>query len=402
MEQIRRFHHRAILVLLVIFMLGVTGCHNDDDEVKPEIVKLVESNLLFERSKQELQLAAGVAGFEELKPFLDYDIRVYEITYKTDYLGQEIIASGLVGFPDTNESIPMLSFQHGTIVKHSDAPTEDDYYPLLASMASAGYILLIPDYIGFGSSADLLHPYYRADLMATSVMDMMLAARELAVLEGFDFNRKAFLAGYSEGGYATMATHKAIEENGLEGIELVASAPAAGGYDVKGMQEYLFSQETYNEPYYLAYVALAYQTTYDWDQPLSDFFQEPYASGIPGYFDGSLSGSEINDMLTDTVANLVTPDFLTGIDTDPKYANIEAAFEENSLTGWAPHATMLMYHGTADNTVPYQNSVDTYESLLAAGASPNKVQLIPLDGATHSSGLVPYITDAIERFETLK
>lgn len=401
----RRFYNTLVLLLfLTLPALIMTSCgDNDDGNIAPEYVRLKDGEKLAEYQRDQIAALVQIAGYSELLAYLEYDVSVYKITYKTDYLGQEIIASGLVGFPVTNEAMPMLSFQHGTIVKHSDAPTvattTNSFY---ASMASAGYIFLIPDYIGFGSSAHILHPYYRADLAASSVTDMMIATRELASREGFSFNKKVFLAGYSEGGYVTMATHQAMEKDAPEGFELIASAPAAGGYDIKGMQQYFFGLDAYDQPYYMAYVALAYKNTYGWDQPLSDFFQEPYASNIPDYFDGSLSGSQINSNFPEVVADFIQPEFLANIDTDPKYADIVNAFNENSLTDWAPQSKLFMYHGTADVTVPYQNSVDTYESMIAAGASTDMVKLIPLEGATHGSGAMPYLLEVVPLFDGLK
>ena len=92
---------------------------------------------------------------------------------------------------------------------------------------------------------------------------MLKAAKELAQQNNISFNKKLFLAGYSEGGYATMAAHKAIEENGLDGFELVASFPGAGAYDLKGVQEHIFGLQQYDNPHYLAYLARAYQLEYN-------------------------------------------------------------------------------------------------------------------------------------------
>ena len=93
---------------------------------------------------------------------------------------------------------------------------------------------------------------------------------------------------------------------------------------------------------------------------------------------------------------------INAIDTDEKYSYIVNAFEENSLDQWAPEKRMFLYHGTADITVPYQNSVNTYENMIGRGASTNIVTLIPLDGADHSSGFIPYLIEFIEAFESLK
>ena len=60
-----------------------------------------------------------------------------------------------------------------------------------------------------------------------------------------------------------------------------------------------------------------------------------------------------------------------------------------------------MYHGLSDATVPYQNSVDTYNKLLANGTSTGILTLTPLDG-THSTAIDPYIAAIIEKLLSLK
>ena len=319
------------------------------------------------------------------------------------YKGDQIKASGLVAFPDTEKGMPILNFNHGTTSLHSDAPTEDLFqYSFFSNAASAGYIFVIPDYLGFGISDNIVHPYYRSDITGQTVVDMIRATKELAREEGYNFNGDVFLSGYSEGGFATMSAHHNLENNNYSGINLVASAPAAGGYDIIGMLDYFLSKETYHVPYYIAYVAMGYKTSYDWDLPLSAMFNEPYASIIPDYFNGKYSGYEINSVLTDDLSLLLTSNFRNNIYSDSDLKVIVDAFEENSLDNWVPKTKMLMYHGTSDITVPYQNSVDTYNNFISKGASQSVIEFIPLNGKTHSSGSLPYIIDLFDKFNSLK
>lgn len=60
-----------------------------------------------------------------------------------------------------------------------------------------------------------------------------------------------------------------------------------------------------------------------------------------------------------------------------------------------------MYHGDADTTVPYQNSVITYEQLISNGASASTIEFITLPGADHGSGIEPYVEDFMPRLLSL-
>ncbi len=384
-------------LLLAILLFS---CESQDELTRVHIDTYTK---LFSITKDNVITIVQDSEFENLKSYLDYGISLYTISYNTTYKGQNIKASGLVAFPDTDKGMPILNFNHGTTSLHADAPTEDlIQYSFFSNAASAGYIVVIPDYLGFGVSDDIVHPYYRSDITGQTVVDMIRAAKELARIEGYNFNGDVFLSGYSEGGFATMSTHHNMEQNNYKGLNLIASAPASGGYDITGMLDYFLSKETYHVPYYIAYVAIGYKTSYDWDLPLSAMFNEPYSDLIPSYFNGKYSGYEINSVLTDDLSLLLTSNFRNNIYSDPDLKVIVDAFEENSLDNWIPKKKMLMYHGTADITVPYQNSVDTYNNFISLGADKSKIEFIQLQGENHSSGSIPYIIDLFDRFNELK
>ena len=384
-----------IFLILILF-----SCSIQEENTRIHIDNYTK---LFSITKDNILEIVQASEFENLEGYLKHDISLYTITYNTTYNGKKIKASGLVAFPDTDNGMPILNFNHGTTSLHADAPTEDlIQYSFFANAASAGYIFVIPDYLGFGISDDIVHPYYRSDITGQTVVDMIRATKELAEIEGYNFNGDIFLSGYSEGGFATMSAHYNLENNNYSGLNLIASAPASGGYDISGMLDYFLSKDTYHEPYYIAYVAIGYKTSYDWILPLSSIFNEPYASIIPEYFNGKYSGYEINSVLSDDISELLTSNFINNIYSDLELKIIVDAFEENSLDEWVPKNKMIMYHGTDDITVPYQNSVDTYSNFISLGADKNTVEFIDLNGENHSSGSLPYIIDLFDKFEKLK
>jgi pimeloyl-ACP methyl ester carboxylesterase len=387
------------LRLILFISLFIFSCQNDEITR----AKLNYFSKLFTVSKDNVVEIVSNSEFNNIIGYLEHDISVYTITYNTTYQGKQIIASGMVAFPDTEEGMPMLNFNHGTTSLHSDAPTVDLLqYSFFSNAASAGYILVIPDYLGFGSSEDIVHPYYRSDITGQTVVDMLIATKELANLEGYNYNGDVFLSGYSEGGFATMAAHYNIENNNYSNINLVASAPAAGGYDITGMLNYFLSLETYHVPYYIAYVAIGYKTSYNWDISLNTIFNEPYASNIPEYFNGKFSGSQINNVLNDTISSLFNEKFLNETYSNNDFSIFVDALEDNSLDNWTPRNKMFMYHGSSDITVPYQNSVDTYNRFLSKVSDKSIIEFITLDGKDHSSGSLPYILDIFEKFNALK
>jgi pimeloyl-ACP methyl ester carboxylesterase len=393
-----------LLDLLTFFL--IFSCSDDDKSPESPQTNLVSAEFIDSRTASEIQFLIQFSG-RDLDPSLfQYDVKLYRVTYTTMYNEQEIEASGVVAVPITNESMGMLSFQHGTMVQQREAPSaqDEDSFDLLlyGAIASTGFITVVPDFIGFGASSDIFHPYYVEEATATAVIDNIRAAEKVASDNNVNFNDRLFLAGYSQGGYATLAAHKAIEEGALEDMELIASFPASGGYDLKAMQDYFFSLDQYDQPYYIGYVAKSYQTYYGLQNVISDIFNEPYASRIPDLFNGTNSSGTINAQLTTTISQLIKADIRTNFETNAQYQYLVNLFEENSLTDWTPHIPVYLYHGTADTTVPYENSQITYDQLIANGASSSVVNFIPLPGADHASGVEPYIDDVITKLQQLK
>ncbi len=390
---------RYIWFILVIGILA--GCGSDPEPRKIEYYQDSEKLLNFTAQQiKDLFNAGGASAFTSL---VEHEIIVYKFYYKTTYNGEDINASGLISIPVTEEPVPVVSIQHGTIVNHDDAPSIDwPSYQTLTYFSSGGYIMVIPDYIGFGSSEDILHPYYISKAYEAAIIDMIRAAEEFFYLEGGNFNGEVFLAGYSEGGYATMAAHKAFEDNPIEGFELKASAPAAGGYALTAFRNYFFTRDNYDQPFFMAYVGAAYQEEYFQNTDLSVYFQEPYASEIPGLVSGALSGSQVNSSLTTKVSDLLQPGFMANADTDPLYSGMKDALELNDLSNWLPTIPMYLYHGDADVTVPFSNSITTYQNMVNLGAGANIVSLTTLDGEDHLSGGPAYFFEVVQLINSLK
>jgi hypothetical protein len=387
---------RWLLVATLAVLAAACKDDNNDPVPPPEDPRvLVDATLVYTISAAQVQLVAQLTGFDiDFSKFV-YDVDIYKVTYHTEYKGDDIVASGLVSLPkSTTVMAPVLSYQHGTITRDTDAPsnfsTTEPEALVAGAFSSSGFVTVIPDYVGFGSTATTLHPYFVEDEIAGSVIDMVKAAVELADDKKVMLSQKLFLAGYSEGGYATMATHKAIEADGIGDLDLVASFPGAGAYDLRDMQQRLLTADTYASPFYLGYITLAYQKSYGFNTILTDFFQEPYATRMPGLFDNQKSADEINSQLTTNMTDLLQADLRSGFLTNSRYKYILDAFTENSLTDWKPTKLMFMYHGTTDTTVPFSNSQHTYDALIANGASPNIVSFTALPG-DHSTAVTPYV-----------
>lgn len=370
----------------------------------PEKEYYVSSELLTSVPQSMLQSIAASQGYATYGNQIQYGVEVYKMIYNTTYQGENIKASGLVCVPQNMTSpAPILSAQHGTIFTDSEAPTNFKDLSGFELFAAAGYITLIPDYIGFGESREIFHPYYDQEHSALAVVDMIKAAKSFARKQDIAVSDQLFLAGYSEGGYVTLAAQKEIETNPSHGLTVTASAAGAGGYDLTAMLADVASGKSYPYPSYLAYVLQSYLYTNNWNRPLSEFFQEPYASKLPSLFNGQNSGGSINRSLASDPKKLFAPNFFEGLKKADKETALKQALQANSFLDWVPQSPTRLYHGTDDTIVPFENSKATYERFKAGGA--RQVEFIPIEGGTHGSSFVPMLQNLvpwIQGFENKK
>ena len=142
-------------------------------------------------------------------------------------------------------------------------------------LSSAGYVYVEADYLGLGISEDF-HPYCMDIPSANVVIDMIRAARNFCNNSSqIQLNNQLSFVGYSEGGYATLAAQKMIEQDYPDEFDITISFPMAGPYDLSGtMVDLMLNGEPYGAPYYLPYILLAYIEYY-----------ELYCSGLILIFD---------------------------------------------------------------------------------------------------------------------
>ncbi|WP_256988395.1 alpha/beta hydrolase family protein [Bordetella genomosp. 9] len=142
------------------------------------------------------------------------------------------MASGLIAVPDIPAaSLPMVSYQHGTVYGKQQVPSYPEQSPetqlMIAQFAGQGYAVIGADYFGLGDSPEPEGYMVKASHQQATY-DMLVASR--AVLA--DLKRdsgKLYLAGWSQGGFVTMALLERLEH---AGIPVSAAATASAPLDV--------------------------------------------------------------------------------------------------------------------------------------------------------------------------
>lgn len=281
-----------------------------------------------------------------------YEVANYRLSYLTiDSQGKQIVASGLVSVPlkPAGATSPMLSYQHATIFKDAQAPSNNPTASQPAVVvASLGYIVIAADYVGYGVSKGTPHPYLLSAPSAAAVVDLLTAARTWRRENGVADNGQLFLTGYSEGGYVSAAAHRAMQVAGSPHlVNLAAVVLGAGPYDAGVTLDELLRRA---------------RTEY---RLLSTLINP----GVLRHLGSSLRGALRNQLLK----RLVPADADVVFDAtliDNYLADDDAAIERlSNVHDWAPAVPARFFHGRDDRTVPYVSATRTLQAMRARGAS---------------------------------
>jgi hypothetical protein len=364
--------------------------------------KLLSASISNTLSTTTLAFLFSAAG---LNITSQYNVRLYKLVYETiTPLGARTLASGALLLPEnTGTLLPLVSYQHGTIIQTNDAPSSMDLFGEVSvgiAFATSGYAAVVPDYLGLGDSPGF-HPYHHARSEATACVDMLRAAKTFCSSNGFALTNKLFLCGYSQGGHSTMALLRELEAFHTNEFTVTACAPMAGAYDLSGVTTSNFlSGAVAPNPYYFLYLLAAYQSVYHLAPSLADLLVSPYDTNLPALLAQNPTGAQLNAALPADPVNILKPQYLTDFRSNPRHP-LRLALQENDLYRWRPRSPLRLYHCAADQDVIIANSQVALTSFLALGAT--QVQLIdPIPTADHSGCSEPSLALAKAWFDSLR
>ncbi len=301
--------------------------------------QLISSTFLGSKTKNQLLAQFNI-------PFIGFGVNYYQITYTTpDVHGITDTVSGLLVVPDDPTGVyPRLVYQHGTSGSPQDVPSfnvQNGGEGIIGWLfGGLGFVSLLPDYLGLGVSTGV-HPYVHAASEASTAVDMLRAASIFEAQQGFNTHDQLFVTGYSQGGHAGMALHRAIQTNLSNEFEVTAAAHLSGPYSISGvMRDLILGNQVYYYPAYLPNTAVSYQEVYgNLYNQLSDIFRAPYAGLIQQFQDGVLELGDLNEQLIAAlIANegasittkMLQPAVITAVTNDPQHP-INLALADNDV-----------------------------------------------------------------------
>ena len=292
---------------------------------------------------------------------------IYHYTYETlDVDASKAQASGILIIPQNNCSSTLLVYLHGTSVDRIGGVSSMGYQMQLplSVFTQINYPIAMPDYLGHGESSVLHHPYCHAKSLATASYDASLAAISLMKKLSSVQIDSMVLSGYSEGGMATLAMQKYLQENPIEDVKFKASCPMSGPYDLSDSLSFALNANSARMNTYISYVISSYNRIYSQIlPPFNKIFSPSISYMIPILFDGCLSFFEVTNFLN-KINPLLNPDFIKKTLSDTSL--FKQKLEENDTYRFTPVVPTHFVALEKDTEVGFFNSIKAFNYMKKA------------------------------------
>lgn len=294
-------------------------------------------------------------------------VDMYEVTYKGMWLDSTyIMAKGVMYVPKAAKPSAEMVYCHGTRISLNQTYGIQDLEQVVCMMhAVDNYVAIFPFYYGFGGG-EKEHVYQDAWTEAMATTYMIKACREIYPQIGRSTSGQLFLTGYSQGGHASLATHKMLESGSFPEVKLTASSPMSGAYDMTGVQSKTMFKN-YDQPHYLPYLILSYQYAYHlWPGDVYEVFKEPYRTKMREVFAQPRvkDFGDVNAMLPRVPGEMLVDSVVERFNSDTSFA-FTCKLKENCLCNWVPKAPVQFCACYGDNEVMYQNTEVAYAAMHA-------------------------------------
>lgn len=395
---------KRTLVLIGIILIAGSACKKSDS-LKPE----ARGSLINVEERNHLSVAQVIENVDKLSltGTAQHGVTLYRITYRTACDGKPLNTQGIVMVPDEVDSVYLIAYFHGTQLpvklgnlynpahaipsNYNGGKTDfGEIRNIGLSWASAGYTVFMPDYIGFGNTSGEEHPYLDFPEMFKADIDGLLATKKFISGKGIFYDNRVFLAGASQGAGASLSAHKYIQENYSSQFTVVANSGYAGPYNFSRFVDEMLSKQhddlnIINIFSWGLYALNKYSAT---PRPTDQIFSYPVYDQYSAIFPPSKKPAEI-------LNSFFVSKIMDGSDLGFRKLIKDNTFSE----GWKPVGKVFLYHGDADNVVPYFNSVDALNGLTADGGD---IKLYTYPGEGHITNLGEYIATTIRDFNLLK
>ena len=295
------------------------------------------------------------------------DVRRYVYEYPSkDADGKPATISGVIIIPaeiadDTAPCDGIMLLNRATLSSIDDAPSTGNAQllnGLIANPLKPNYILVMSDFIGYGSSKDYPSFYHSGDVNARNSLDGLLAAKQLLNDEAISQGKYLFNLGFSQGGSETLYVAKLRDmEYKDKGITFTKTFAGGGPTDyVVAYREYV-ERDWCEDCKDVVMMLISAVENLHLKIDYKDLFKEPLASGAKEYVKTKSKGTlgDYGVSMKDSLSHLIQPAYMN-LESDEAKALIEELKKINLMNGWEPDTTQKYFieHSRHDDFVPIQ------------------------------------------------
>lgn len=323
--------------------------------------------------------ASEFCEFQVTFPPAKYAVKLYRVIYNSvipEFYNKPTSASGLIAIPVSGtDSMPVVSYQHGTIFSKDDAPSNPERSGetrlMIAQFASQGYIIVFPDYFGEGQSAEP-DSYQVKESSNQACYDMLSASKEvckaLNVKQG-----TLFLFGWSAGSWATLHFLKRLESLN---ITVQAVSIACAPTDIYALTNRWFHAPSPTDaawlPGVLAYQLNAYEEYYKLPGLMHSAIKPEYQKATLDFYQNKITFTEFTNNTATTLIKLLKPEFIAASSTgDTRFFQI---LQDNNSYRFRSKTPVNIYYGESDEVIPiYIGTLPSAYQELIGGAKTTSI-----------------------------
>lgn len=271
-----------------------------------------------------------------------------------DVNGDSITLSGKIYIPKRGKIKNLILASHYTVCSSAEAPS--NAFSIEGIYATKGYIVIMSDYIGYGITDHLVHPYLHLKTEISSQLDLLRAAIPYLHSLGLEFNQQIILLGYSQGGGLTLALQREMETvlNGEFSIKSVYAG--AGPYNIATTYDIYTSSDSIAIPCAVPMLFNGMNEAEKLNLDMNELFTPFLQSLYPEYV-GSKKKTmlEVDNAFGYKLSRLLQPVALCK-DSVPT-SRFYDALNRNTVRPFRPVAPLYLFHSRNDDMVPFENSL---------------------------------------------
>ena len=282
--------------------------------------------------------------------------------------GDSLLLSGKVSVPKNKQPKGLILLPHFTIAANSEVPSLSTPYE--AKAFRDNYVLVMPDYIGYGATADLFPPYLHGALTAQNCVDMLFASRPtIDSLCPGAYTDSIYIVGFSQGAASALWTLRLLEEHYADRVHVKACVAGSGPYDVAATYDVSVAENKIGMPMAVPLLVMGTSAAYNlhlspeyfFTPTLNKVFDKYIVSKKYGlvslsyrmsnrHLDHWMSANGMDKSLPET--QRMYQGFLRS--SLVHYPLDESAEEEAIILTWKPRTHVYVFHSTTDDVVMFR------------------------------------------------